>query len=65
MPSKQCSKCKRIVTCNHIPQYCPWGCGSLKEQPLLASNTDELLEYLRNRKESEANNIKIDQLKLF
>lgn len=33
--SKYCPKCGRIVTCNFVPNYCAWGCGSLAEYPIL------------------------------
>lgn len=35
MTSKFCPTCKQIISCNLTPNYCPNGCGSLKNQPIL------------------------------
>lgn len=64
MPSKYCPKCERIVSSNHIPNYCAWGCGSLKDQPLIDKDIN-LLEYLKLRQEQKINEEKTQQLKLF
>ena len=61
MPSKYCKKCGRIVSCNFIPNYCPWGCGSLKDEPLIPKDVS-LLEYLKKMHEQEKN---IEQEKSF
>ena len=55
MSSKYCKKCGRIVSCNNIPNYCPWGCGSLKNEPLIPKDVN-LLDYLKQRihEQSEA-----------
>ena len=55
MPRKYCPKCGRITNCNFIPDYCAWGCGSIKDQPLLDKdiNTLEYLKKLRKQKEKE------------
>lgn len=68
MPSKYCRKCGRIVSCNYVPNYCAWGCGSLKDEPLITKNVD-LLDYLkRMHEQTEAQKIEkssFSQLKLF
>jgi len=52
MPSKLCPICFKVVTCNTIPNYCAWGCGSLKNEPLMPKfNTyEEKLQYIEKRK---------------
>lgn len=65
MSSKFCPKCKRIISTNGIPNYCPYGCGSLNQQPLIPKDIS-LLEYLKLLREEKTKEIKeIKQLKLF
>ncbi len=64
MPSKYCPKCGKIISSNYVPNYCPWGCGSLKDQPLIPKNTN-LLDYLKLMRSHRENEEKITQLKLF
>ena len=62
MPSKYCPKCGKIVSANYIPYYCAWGCGSLKDQPLIPSGTN-LLDFLKQKQEEKLQSPK--QLSLF
>ena len=68
MPSKYCRKCGRIVSCNYVPNYCAWGCGSLKDEPLIPKDVD-LLDYLKRMHEQEhikkQEKTACSQLKLF
>ena len=68
MPSKYCRECRRIVSCNYVPNYCPWGCGSLKNEPLIPKDVN-LLDYLKRiHEQSEAQKNEkssFSQLKLF
>ncbi|MBQ9149831.1 hypothetical protein IJX73_02760 [bacterium] len=43
MGSKICPICKRRNTTNGTPNYCMWGCGSLKNVPL-EKGLDEIEE---------------------
>jgi len=53
MPSKWCPNCGRITSCNSTPNFCCWGCGSLKDEPLLPpysewkNGQDEIIEQAR------------------
>ena len=68
MPNKYCKKCGRMVSCNYVPNYCPWGCGSLKNEPLIPKDVN-LLDYLKRiHEQSEAQKNEkssFSQLKLF
>lgn len=37
MVSRYCSKCGRVVA--GIANFCPWGCGSLENEPILEPYT--------------------------
>lgn len=52
MPSKLCPICFKVVSCNFVPNYCAWGCGSLKNEPLMPqfNSYEEQLEYIEQRK---------------
>lgn len=52
MASKYCPRCGRIASTNSIPNYCPWGCGSLKDEPILPDykNWDERLKMIEDLK---------------
>lgn len=45
--SKYCPTCGRIVTCNLIPKYCPWGCASLQDEPLLPKDWQYSIDYFQ------------------
>ncbi len=47
MVSKWCPKCGRIVTTSRhtYPNFCPWGCGSLADEPELPPETDHIDYY--------------------
>lgn len=64
MPSKYCPHCGRIISSNNIPNYCVWGCGSLKDQPLIPSDTN-LLYYIKLKQQQINNQENNNQLKLF
>lgn len=52
MGSKYCAKCGRVTSTNGVPNYCAWGCGSLKEQILLPdySHWEERLKVIEELK---------------
>lgn len=74
MVSKWCPKCGRIVSTSRgtYPNFCPWDCGSLADEPELSPDTMYMDYYklveIARRKYLERQNSKLVknvQLKLF
>lgn len=51
--SKYCPTCGRIVTTNFKPNYCPWGCGSLQDEPLLPKDWYYSVSYTQMAKTAQ------------
>ncbi len=66
MSSKWCPKCGRINSVyRSIPNFCLWGCGSLKDEPLIPKSVMQKGYYKAAEIAREAFNERQRKLNLF
>lgn len=46
MVSRYCPRCRRITSSSGNVNYCAWGCGSLKEEPILPPYSEWVGGYI-------------------
>lgn len=75
MASKFCPKCGNLISTSGFPNFCIYGCGSLKNEPIFPEfkNFEERQKLIQQAKEknglagcpSVKNNPEVLQMKLF